>query len=137
MKSEILIQYCDLKREIEGLEKRIDKLEKQSETVADVVQNGYKGRAVIYGVDCYRAQKLKELKQILQERYDMVVKQKNDIERFIKEIPKSEIRQIFEHRYIDGMNWVQIAYFMNEIYKTDRYNDNSVRKKHDRYLKKF
>lgn len=39
MTKEILIQYCDLKKEIDKLEKRIDKLEKQSDMVADVVQS--------------------------------------------------------------------------------------------------
>lgn len=129
MKSEILIQYCDLKREIEDLKKRIEKLENQSETVADVVQNGYKGRAVIYGVDCYRTQKLKELKQILQERYDMVVKQKNEIEEYIGKIAQSDIRQIFEYRYIDGFSWNQIQILMG--YR----HEDTARKKHNKYLK--
>lgn len=42
MTKEKLIQYCDLKEEIKRLEKRIDKLKKQSEMVGDVVQKGYK-----------------------------------------------------------------------------------------------
>lgn len=33
-----LIQYCDLKKEIENLEKRIDKIRQQSDLIADVVQ---------------------------------------------------------------------------------------------------
>lgn len=41
MNKEKLIQYCDLKKEIENLKKRIDKIEKQSEMVADVVQNTF------------------------------------------------------------------------------------------------
>ena len=53
MNKEKLIQYCDLKKEIENLKKRIDKIEKQSEMVADVVQNGYKGKAYIYGYDYF------------------------------------------------------------------------------------
>ena len=55
MNKEKLIQYCDIKEEIEKLEKRIDKIKRQDEMVGDVVQNGYKGRAVIYGWDCNRS----------------------------------------------------------------------------------
>ena len=52
MNKETLIQYCDLKQEIKKLENRIDKIQKQSDMVADVVQNGYKGHAVVCGYDC-------------------------------------------------------------------------------------
>lgn len=39
MTKEELIQYCDLKNEIKKLENRIDRIEKQSDMIADVVQN--------------------------------------------------------------------------------------------------
>lgn len=35
---EKLIQYCDLKKEVEKLEERIEKIRKQSDLIADVVQ---------------------------------------------------------------------------------------------------
>lgn len=57
----ILIQYCDLKKEIDKLEKRISNIRKQSEMASDVVQNGYKRHAVIFGVDITRVGKLKKL----------------------------------------------------------------------------
>ena len=129
--------YGMLVGEMEDLKSKIDKLEEKSALVADVVQNGYKGRAVIRGYDIKREEKLKYLREKYQERYDLVLEQKNQIEEFIKNIKKTEIRQIFEHRYIDGMNWVQIQFLMNIKYKTDRYNEDKVRMKHDRYLKKI
>lgn len=130
MTKETLIQYCDLKKEVNKLEKRIEQIEKQSEMVSDVVQNGYKGHAIIYGYDCNRAYKLDLLKLTLRERYDMVLELQNEIETYINSIKRSDIRQIFEHRYIDNMNWIQIQVIMG-------YDSEDVaRKKHDRFLEK-
>lgn len=128
MTKEILIQYCDLKNEIHKLEKRIDVIEKQSEMVSDVVQNGYKGHAVIYGYDCNRAYKLNLLKLTLKERYNKALQMQTDIETYINTIPKSDIRQIFEHRYIDNMNWIQIQGIMG--YR----HEDTARKKHDKFM---
>lgn len=47
MKKEILNQYAAIKKEKNDLEQRIKKLKKQSSIISDVVQNGYKKRAVI------------------------------------------------------------------------------------------
>lgn len=128
MNKEILIQYCDLQKEIKKLEDRIDKIHKQSEMVSDVVQNGYKRHAVIYGYDIRRKYKLELLEATLQERYDRLLHMQNEIETWINLIDKSDIRQIFEHRYIDGMNWIQIQFAMN-------YNaESTARMKHDKFL---
>lgn len=124
-----LVQYCDLQKEIKNLEKRIERLEKQSEIVADVVQKGYKGRAVIRGIDQVRIYKLNKLKQVLQKRYDMCLEMQTEIEEYINNIEKSDIRQIFEYRYIDNMNWIQIGHIMQST-------QDAVRVKHDRYLEK-
>ncbi len=131
MTKEKLIQYCDIKEEISKLEKRIDRIEKQSEMVSDVVQNGYKGRAVIYGFDCNRSFKLQRLEDILKKRRDRLLDLQMEIEEWIDTIPRSDIRQIFEHRYIDDMSWIQIQIVM-------KYNhENTARMKHDRFLEKI
>lgn len=137
MTREELKQYSDLKIEIEKLQKRIGRLKKQSEIVSDVVQNGYKRHAIIRGYDCERAYKLDLTIKKLEELRDKAINQRVEIIDFIEKIPKSEIREIFTLRYIDNKNWIQIMHIMNEVYKTEKYNDNSIRKKHDRYLKKF
>lgn len=137
MTKEKLKQYNDLKIEIAKLEKRIDRLKKQSEMVSDVVQNGYKRHAVIRGYDCERAYKLDLTIQKLEDRKKMCEDLEFQIEDFINGIAKSELREIFSLRYIDNKNWIQIMHIMNELHDTEKYNDNSVRKKHDRYLKKF
>ncbi len=131
MTKEKLIQYCNLEEEIGKLEKRIDRIQKQSEMVSDVVQNGYKGHAVIYGYDCYRKYKLEKLEQLLKQRHDRLLDLQIEIEEWIDTIQDSDIRQIFEHRYIDNMSWIQVQLAMN--YR----HENAARMKHDRFLQKI
>ena len=123
-----LVEYCDLKNEIADLENRIDKIRKLSEMVSDTVQNGYKHRAVIYGVDLNRKRKLHMYENKLQEFYDKLFEEQNKIEDYIETIPNSSIRQILRYRYIDGFNWKQIQVLM-------KYNhEDTARKKHDKFL---
>lgn len=130
MNKQILIQYTDLVKEKEKIEKRIQKLEKQSDMISDIVQNGYKRHAVIFGYDLNRSNKLNELKQILVERDTMIIIQQVEIENYINTIEQSDIRQILEHRYIDNMNWYQIQTIMG--YR----HEDTARKKHDKFIEK-
>lgn len=126
--------YID--KEIKDLERRISTKEKQSEDVSDVVQNGYKRHAVIFGIDVKRAYKLQNMYEKLKKYKIQLVEKKQEIENYIETIPFSEIRQIFRYRYLDNISWVQIAHRMNDIYKRREYTEDSVRCKHDRYLEK-
>lgn len=129
MNKQLLIQYNDLIKERNKLKKRIEKLEKQSSMVSDVVQNGYKRHAVIFGFDLNRSSKLNELRSTLKIREAMIIVQQTEIEKYINTIEDSKTRQIFEHRYMDNMDWYQIAQEMD-------YSGESVpRMRHDRYLK--
>ena len=128
MNKKTLNQYTNLVKEAQKLEKRIERLRKQSSQVSDVVQNGYKRHAVIFGYDVVRDSKLKELEFLLMDRKAKIIIQQTEIENYINNIEESDIRQIFEHRYIDGMNWYQIQIAMG-------YNhEDTARKKHDKYL---
>lgn len=130
MDKKLLSQYSDLKKEIPKLEKRIEKLEKQSSMASDVVQNGYKRHAVIYGYDVIRGNKLQKLKDILEIRKARAVIQQIEIEEYINTIEDSELRQIFEHRYIEGMDWHQVATVMNMS------GESVPRMRVERYLEK-
>lgn len=130
MNKQLLIQYNDLLKEKEKLKKRIDKLEKQTPMVSDVVQNGYKRHAVIFGYDLIRKKKLDELQMTLKIREAMIIVQQAEIEKYINEIEDSKTRQIFVHRYIDNMDWYKIAIEMGYN------NEDAPRKKHDRFLEK-
>ncbi len=130
MNKQLLIQYNDLIKEKKKLENRIEKLEKQSSMISDIVQNGYKRHAVIFGYDLKRSNKLNELKQILVDRDTQIIIDLVEIEKFISTIKESDIRQIFEHKYIDNMNWYQIQTIMG-------YNhEDTARKKHDKFVEK-
>lgn len=137
MKKEELEELAHIKKEIQSLEKRIAVIEKQSQMVSDVVQNGYKRHAVIYGVDVKRAYKLQSLHEKYRKFKIALIDKQNEIEEYIENIPLAEIRQIFRYRYIDDKNWVQIAHEMNKLYKNGKYTEESVRKKHDRFLEKI
>ncbi len=112
MNKEKLIEYCKLKRETKNLEKRIDNLRKQSDIVADVVQNGYKGHIKISGIDLKRRYKLEVYETKLQTFYDKLIEELNEIEDYIEKIDQSEIRQILRYKYIDNKNWIQIQFKM-------------------------
>lgn len=127
---EKLSEYCDLREETKKLEKRLERLDNQDEQVADVVQNGYKGHAVIRGYDYIRKHKIETLEKILQERHDKLLEEQTKIELFISSIKKSDLRRIFEYRYIDNMTWFEIAHEMKMN------NEDVPRKRHDRYLEK-
>lgn len=128
MTKEELIEYCNLKKEINDLEKRIDKIHKTTEMVSDTVQNGYKHRAIIFGIDITRKRKISAYKAKLEDFYDKLLQEQNRIENYIETIPKSDVRQIFRYKYIDNMNWLQIMHQMK--YKAE----STARMKHDRFL---
>lgn len=123
-----LIEYCDLKKEIEDLKKRIDRIHKITEMVSDTVQNGYKHKAVIFGVDLTRKRKLHAYEDKLQCFYDKLFEKQNKIEDYIESISQSKIRRIFRHRYIDDMNWKQIQVCMEYSH------EDTARKQHDKFL---
>lgn len=131
MTKEKLLEYSDLVKEIKDLDRRIKNVEKQSEMVADVVQNGVNGRAVIYGVDVKRKLKLDKYKKKLNE-FKLKLSDANlELEEFIQKIPSSKTRQIFRYKYYDDLMWFQIADKMGYN------NEDAPRKNHDRFLEKF
>lgn len=61
------------------------------------------------------------------------------VEEYIGQIKKSEIRMILRFYYIDDLSWVQVSHRMNEVFPKKRktYTEDSCRCKHNRYLEKF
>lgn len=136
MNKQELEEVFYIEKEIKDLENRIYKKEKQSPNVSDVVQNGYKRHAVIYGVDVKRAYKLQNMYEKLRKFKIQLVDKKQEIIDYIQKVPFSEIRQILMFKYIDGYSWIKIAHKMNSIYNTDKYNEDNIRIKIDRFLEK-
>ena len=140
----ILEQYKSIKEEIADLERRneedqreIKKLEKQimSDTVTgsreDLTIGPIMVKGVAEGLADKKREKIRErvLKQL---RFsDKLKKMKKDIEDYIQTIPDSEIRRIARFRYLDDLEWKQVAVKMGK-----GYSDAACRKKMERFLQK-
>lgn len=134
MTKEILEQYLDVKKEIDKLEDRIKKMEKQGPLIADTVQVGIEGKkrriGVVRGIEKNWSKRLERNKTNLQIFKLKLNEQQGDVENYINEIKKPAVRQIFEHRYLEAMEWYQIALEMGYS------GESTPRMRHDRYLEK-
>ena len=140
----VLEQYTSIKEEIIDLERRnkndrneIKKLEKQITrdtvtgsrddlTIGPILVEGIAERMIEKKQDRIRNRMIKQL-QHRQKLEDM----KEDIEDYIQTIKDSEIRRIARFRYIDDLEWRQVAVRMGK-----GYSDTSCRKKMERFLQK-
>lgn len=130
MNIKILQQYNSLIKEKNNLEHRLENIKKMTELTHDVVQSGVKKYIPIVGVDWKRKELIDKYEKLIDKACFKVDELKIQIEEFIQKIDDSETRQIFRHKYIDEKSWIQIGFLMNAT-------EDKVRKKHDRYLKKF
>lgn len=111
-----LEQYTKLKREIESIGKRYDKLcAKEVPEVAGKVQaseNGFPWMRYRMTVQMYEPKANDEINKIiniLRERLERCDRQMKEVEQFISSISDSELRNIFELRYIEGLKLKEIA----------------------------
>jgi len=139
----ILVQYCELKKEVKDIKARIDKTEREIENlsiVGDSVkgtrQDGTYGSIRISGYPYpaldRRIGLLRKYAIQLRAAEEKLLTLTTQTEEFIQEITDSRKRRIFRLYYIDGLNWYQVARKMNEGLMADAY-----RMIHDRYLEKF
>ncbi len=140
MTREELEEVFHIEKEIKNLESRVQKYEDNPKTIKSkgtCSSSSFPYTEQHYMVECVEYNpKMYTLKAKLDEFKDKLEIKKIEIEDYIETIPFSEIRQIFRYRYLDNKNWVQIAHEMNKLYQAKEYNEDSVRMKHDRYLKK-
>lgn len=143
MDKSILIQYRDLVKEVEDLRRMIQKdelklKELREMTVIDSVTCGKKGRKPLgtakvegppYAAIAHREKlyerRIKKLKRLETELLELI----NQVDDYINSIKDSRIRRIMRYRYIDDMNWVQVARRIGKKATAD-----SCRNAHDRYL---
>jgi len=111
-----LKQYQNLLREIDNQESRIDALYgKEVPVVAGKVNASSKYfpyipfRVSVQMEDPTIASEIDKLVKQKRKRIEECWKQAHKIEEFIRAIPESELRQIFEYRYIDGKKQWEIA----------------------------
>lgn len=128
-----LKQYNSLKREIKELKVKIDYISNISEVEIDIVSGSsveYPYLPRNFKVESFNNKgndRIDSLLNILTERVYKCEKLKLDIEKFISEIEDSELRLIFQYRYINEMTWIQIAF------KIGHYDESYPRKKHNKY----
>ncbi len=136
----LLKQYRDLQIEIKELENRIKKLENCTyEVEHDVVRgsdNVFPYTEKTFHIEGYNIQdidkrnkRLNQLEKLLIKRKDKCEDMKLQIEEFINTIPDSRTRRVFQYRYIDNLNWLEIAH------RIGKYDESYPRKViHDKYL---
>ncbi len=114
-----LNQYRRLISEAEDLQHRIDKLyDKDIDTTHSTVRGSSKSFPFIefhFGVwvdDPEQVADRDKMIAIYQDRLKYARSEAMKIEQFIKNILDSELRQIFEYRYIDGMKLMDVGDIM-------------------------
>ena len=151
MDKAILIEYADMKEEIKDLRRRIEadrreigRLMKMS--VADSVTCGKKGRKPLQVVRIQgkpearigRKEKALERKiALLEDLEASLLEKQTEVEEYIQQIEKSELRIMFRLYFIDGLSYPKVAMEMNRIYPKRRikYTDENVKKKVQRFFK--
>ncbi len=118
MDKEELGKYRALKREVEQLEERINKLCAKSDDIP-VVKGKVKASSPVFPYTEHRvsvqmslpeaADRISRLMRIYEQRKAEAEEAMLRIEQYINSIPDSEIRQIFQMRFIDGMKLREIA----------------------------
>ena len=120
----IVLQYLDLQKEIKYLSEKIEKLtnekleceskKKRDSVKASSVEFPYVSHMVrIEGLTC--ASDMKRINQInqeckkLEERYDNVLKARNEILDFINSVDDSFMRMVITYRVIEGYSWAKVA----------------------------
>ena len=128
-----LRQYNSIREEIKELRREIAKVERQEKYATDKVTGSdnqfpyAKKHFTITGI--VENKNLIRKKEILIDRLKKCEELKLQIEEFISNIPDSLTRRVFQYRYIDNLNWQQIAR------RIGKYDESYPRKViHDRYL---
>ncbi len=125
---------------------RIDKIQKDLEQMnqkgyyeTDIVTRGRKGKkplgsVIVRGFPFEKRENVNEklilrqmrLKHLEQEILEAITK----VEEFISNIEDIRIRRIFVFRYVDGLNYIQIAHRMHST-------ADGIRMEHSRFLEKL
>ena len=148
----ILIEYADMKEEIKDLRRRIEEdrraLDKLNKTiVTDSVSCGKKGKKPLRTVkvqgkptmEIIRKQAAyeKKIAQLELLEIDLLEKQ-TQVEEYIQQIEKSELRIMFRLYYIDNLTWYKVAIQMNQMFPKRRikYTEDNCKQRHKRFLEK-
>ncbi len=142
-KKNALSQYIDLVREIEEVEQRIKKTEKDLQKlidegeVTDMVKGG-EGGIQHFTITGFPQRDYARMRSLLSTRKSILHSLRaeseqsvNDVLVFINGIEDAHIRRIVTMRYVDGLKWRQIAKNVG-----GGNTEDSVRKTVERFLEK-
>lgn len=140
---ELLSQYSDLKKEVQEVSGKIQRLEndikkiENGETVVDCVSGGNGGiqHFKVEGIPLPEYGRKKTLlysrKAILQILEEDLLEKTNEVESYISKIKDSRMRRIINLRFLENKSWNQVA---------DRIGggntENSVRIAFERFVKR-
>lgn len=130
MDKDILIQYSDLVEEVKDLRRRIEKLQDNidklvpvKDSVKGTRKDGTIGSITVsgYPVPAYYRYKnqLEKREAALRKKEAELLELVNTVEEYITGISDSKMRRILRYRYIDNLNWVQVAVRMGKKYTAD------------------
>lgn len=143
----VLKQYLAIRKEIEAEESRIDKLQREIDSmrpkdreVTDVVTKGKRGKkplgiCIIRGNGDYedinkKCANLRE-RRAKKELHVVALERKViDVEAFLYNMEESELRSIIMYSCVDGMNWKEVAEAMGA-----GYTEEACKKKFSRFMK--
>ena len=150
MDKNILVQYCDMKKEIKDIRARIRKLDKflenppvVSDTVRGSRKDGTIGPIKITGIpepEFYRKQGIRErYKELLELKEAELLELTCQVEEYIESIDKADLRIMFRLYYIDGQPWVKVAEAMNRMFPKKKipYTEDSCRMRNNRFFEKI
>lgn len=142
MEKNVLKQYISLKKEIEDINIRIQKLQAKLEAineagnVKDAVKGGAGGLQTFH-VEGFPVAEEDETKYLLQKNIRILEERKAKaaelvvkVESYINTIDDSRMRRMITYRYIDNMSWQMVADKMGR-----GYTENSCKKQMERFLK--
>lgn len=125
-----LSQLYYLNREIEQDEQRLRELQSKVTQATQTISGMPRGRGERQKIERFVADII-DLKAIIAAKQQQCIYEQSRLERYIADIPDSLTRQIFALRFINGLNWVQIAVSVGGGNSPD-----GMRMHVNRYLKK-
>lgn len=144
MEKNVLKQYISLKKEIEDINIRIQKLQaklkaiNEAGNVKDAVKGGAGGLQTFH-VEGFPVAEEDETKYLLQKNIRILEERKAkaaelvvEVESYINTIDDSRMRRMITYRYIDNMSWLKVAKKMGESY-----TEEACKKQMQRFLKSF
>lgn len=103
-----LSQLFYLNREIEQDEQRLQELQAKATQATQTISGMPRGSGEQQKIERFVADII-DLKAIIAAKQQQCIYEQSRLERYIADIPDSLTRQIFALRFINGLNWVQVA----------------------------